>query len=162
VARRAAPETPVRDVATFPVTTLPADALAGEALLAMFDKGVHHFPIVDREGTMLGVVTDTDLMGIGRHTPFAIRSAIERAGAREEVVEAGRDLPDVVCSLVESSADPVDVGRVVALVIDAMTRRLLSLGIDTLVTDTIMTDDVARARLADEVLRFAAAVSAPE
>jgi LPPG:FO 2-phospho-L-lactate transferase len=37
-----------------------------------------------------------------------------------------------------------------------------SLGIDALVTDTIMTDDAARARLADEVLRFAAAVSAPE
>jgi LPPG:FO 2-phospho-L-lactate transferase len=37
-----------------------------------------------------------------------------------------------------------------------------SLGVDTLVTDTIMTDDAARARLADEVLRFAAAVPAPE
>lgn len=132
VARRAPPETPVRDVASFPVSTLPADALAGEALLAMFDEGIHHFPIVDRDGTMVGVVTDTDLMGIGRHTPFAIRSAIERAGAREGVVEAGRDLPEVVCGLVESSADPVDVGRVVALVIDAMTRRLLTLGIGKL------------------------------
>ena len=28
---------------------------------------------------MLGVVTDTDLMGVGRDTPFALKSSIERA-----------------------------------------------------------------------------------
>jgi len=44
----------------------------------------------------------------------------------------------------------------------AMAPSVESLGIETLVTDTIMTDDAARARLAGEVLRFAAAVSAPE
>jgi CBS domain-containing protein len=76
----------------------------------------------------VGVVTDTDLMGLGRDTPFAIRSAIERAGSSEEVAEAGRELPAVVASLVDASADPVDVGRVIALVVDALTRRLLALG----------------------------------
>jgi LPPG:FO 2-phospho-L-lactate transferase len=37
-----------------------------------------------------------------------------------------------------------------------------ALGVDTLVTDTIMSDDAARVRLADEVLRFAAAVPSLE
>ena len=38
-------------------------------------------------------------------------------------------------------------------------RRSAELGLETLVTDTIMTDDAARARLADEVLRSAAAAA---
>jgi CBS domain-containing protein len=128
VAERRSPDTPVEEVATFPVVTLAASAPAGEALLSMFERGVHHFPVVDAAGELVGVVTDTDLMGLGRDTPFAIRSAIERAGSPEEVAEAGRDLPAVVASLVDASADPVDVGRVIALVVDALTRRLLALG----------------------------------
>ena len=121
-------ETPVHHVASFPVDTLPADAMAGEALLEMFARGVHHFPVVGEDGRMLGVVTDTDLMWLGRHTPFAIRSAIDRATSRDEAVTAALDLPQVVVELVEASADPIAVGHVVALVVDALTGRLLRLG----------------------------------
>ena len=78
----------------------------------------------------MGVVTDTDLMGLGRHTPFA---AQERDRARrapsQEVAAAGRELPAVVTAMVDARADPIDVGRVVALVVDAMTERLLQLAI---------------------------------
>ena len=37
--------------------------------------------------------------------------------------------PDVITALVDSSADPVDVGHIIAFSIDAATRRLLELGI---------------------------------
>ena len=132
VAVRGAFDTPVADVATFPARCLPADTLAGDALLAMFAEGVHHFPVVGPSGDLVGVVTDTDLMGLGRHTPFALKSAIERAATPEAVSTAGRGLPAVVVAMVEAHADPVDVGRVAALVVDAMTERLLQLGIATL------------------------------
>ncbi len=129
VAARGAFDTPVADVATFPVRSLRDDTLAGDALLAMFAEGVHHFPVLSRGGELLGVVTDTDLMGIGRHSPFALKSAIERAATPEAVGAAGRDLPAVVVAMVGAHADPVDVGRVAALAVDAMTERLLQLGI---------------------------------
>jgi hypothetical protein len=44
----------------------------------------------------------------------------------------------------------------------ALAPSVEGFGIAALVTDTIMTDDAARAQLAGEVLGFAAAVSAPE
>jgi CBS domain-containing protein len=123
-------DTPVEEVASFPTKTLPEDALAGEALLSMFAEGVHHFPVTRPDGTLAGVVTTTDLMDVGRYTPFSIRSAIERARTSDEVVAAGRELPQVVCALVDASSEPVGVGRVVALVVDAMTTRLLTIGIE--------------------------------
>jgi CBS domain-containing protein len=73
------------------------------------------------------VVTDTDLMDVERRSPFALKSAIERAADREGVVRHVRELPEVVVTLIEASADPVDVGRVVAFVIDAATKRLIEL-----------------------------------
>jgi CBS domain-containing protein len=132
VASRADPSTPIELLATFPVRTIAGDTLAGDALLAMFAQGVHHFPVSGEGGELVGVVTDTDLMGIGRHTPFAMKSAIERASTTDAVAEAGRELPEVVSTMVRSRADPIDVGRVAALVVDAMTERLIRLAIDDL------------------------------
>jgi CBS domain-containing protein len=130
LAARRSPDTPVEEIASFPAKTLTDDALAGEAVLTMFEEDVHHFPVTGPDGRVVGVVTPTDLMDIGRYTPFSIRSAIERARTREDVVAAGRDLPRVVLALVDSSSEPVAIGRVVALVVDALTARLLALGIE--------------------------------
>jgi CBS domain-containing protein len=126
------PAGPVAEVATFPAVTIPSDTPAGDALVRMYADGVHHLPVVDPTGALIGVVTDTDLMGLARHTPFALRSAIERASDPAGVAAAGADLPAVVVAMVEAHAEPVEVGRVIALAIDTMTQRLLRLAIDRL------------------------------
>ncbi len=128
VAERGSFERPVAEIASFPARSLPGDTLAGDALVEMFAAGVHHFPVTDG-GRVVGVITDTDLMGNGQHTPFAIKSALERARTREDVVAAARDLPAVVLALVQSSADPVAVGRVISLSLDAATVRLVDLAV---------------------------------
>ncbi len=127
--RRDPTSTTVRDVMTHPAVSVRSDAMAGEVLLEMLDRGFHHFPVRREDGTLAGVVTDTDLMGLGRHTPFSITSSIDRAADVDDVVAATADLANVVRALVASSTDPVDVGHVVATAIDAATRRLLELGI---------------------------------
>jgi CBS domain-containing protein len=129
VAEGRGPDTPVVEVMTPAAVTISETTLAGDALLQMLEGGFHHFPVTAEDGSLLGVVTDTDLMGVGRDTPFAVKAAIERAGDPAGVSSAGRAIPEVVSSLMDASADPVDVGRVVALIVDAMTRRFLELGI---------------------------------
>jgi CBS domain-containing protein len=128
VAERRSGETPVREVMTPRAETVPPDTMVGEVLLRMLEGGFHHFPIAAADGSVIGVVTDTDLMGIGRDSPFALKSSIERALDREAVATAVGELPRVVSTLVSASADPVDVGHVIAFAIDAATRRLLELG----------------------------------
>ncbi|MEP7059389.1 MAG: putative nucleotidyltransferase substrate binding domain-containing protein [Actinomycetota bacterium] len=129
IASGAAADTLVAAVSTVPAKTLPSTTLASEALLAMFAYGVHRFPVTDALSGVIGVVTDIDLLDLGRYTPIAVKRSIERAGDAAGVASAARELPDVVCAMVEASADPVDVGRVVALTTDAATRQLLHLGI---------------------------------
>jgi CBS domain-containing protein len=121
--------TRVEQVMTRPALTVRPVAMAGEVLLEMLDRGFHHFPVEREDGDLAGVVTDTDLMGLGRHTPFSLASAIERAESVDEVAGAARDLPNVTRALVAASTDPVEIGHVVAASVDAMTRRLLELGI---------------------------------
>jgi CBS domain-containing protein len=130
VAARRSLETPVGEVMTFPAIVTSQDAMAGEVLLVMLDEGFHHAPVVDARGNPIGVVTDTDLLGLGKHTPFALKSSIERAADRDSTVHAALGLPDVVCSLVDASVDPVDVGHIVGFTIDALTRRFINLAIE--------------------------------
>ena len=129
VAERRSGDTPVREVMTPRAETVSGDTMVGEVLLRMLEGGFHHFPIADATGRVIGVVTDTDLTGIGRNTPFALKSAIERAADRDAVSAAIAELPAVITALVDASADPVDTGHVIAFSIDAATRRLLELGI---------------------------------
>ncbi len=126
------PDTIVGEVMSYPAVTVGADTTLAEVILLMLERSVHHLPVIDEDGKVLGVVTDTDLMGLEQNTPFALKSAIERARDEESVVVAGRELPNTVVSLVDANVDPIDVGHVVAVTIDAMTRKLLELGVGRL------------------------------
>lgn len=126
------PGVPVEAVMSSPVVTVPAQATAEEVLLTMLEHGIHHVPVTDGTGSVVGVVSDTDLLGLERTGPFAVRSAIERAPDRERLIAEARRLPAVVQGLVEADVEPVHVGHAVAIAIDALTRRLLELAIDEL------------------------------
>jgi len=121
-------ETPVAEVMTHPAVTVDAETTVAEVLSQMLEREFHHFPVVD-DGKLLGVITDTDLLRLERYSPFALKSAISRADDVETVVAVGRDLPRTVSELVEGHSDPVDIGHVVGVTIDALTTRLIDLSL---------------------------------
>ena len=120
---------PVADVMTSPIHSVPAITRVAEVLLTMLERGIHHIPVTDAADGVIGMVTDTDLLGLARQSPFAIRSTIERAADAASAVSAARELPTAVAALVEANVDPVDIGHVIAVTIDALSRRLLEIGI---------------------------------
>lgn len=131
------PQTPIDDVAIEITTVLPSDRAATDALILMLESGLRHVPVVDDRRRILGVVSDTDLVGLEWRSPLALRNTIGSAQNVEAVVEAGRALPRTVWSMVEAGVDAVDAARVVTLVIDAMTRRLIDIGVQTLGTPPV-------------------------
>jgi CBS domain-containing protein len=123
------PDTVITEVLTSPVVTVPAETMVAEVIALMLEHGVHHVPVVDGSGHVLGMVTDTDLMGLEQKTPFALKADIERAVDAPAVTEVARRLPETVCALVEANVDPIAVGHVVAVAVDTLTRRFLELGV---------------------------------
>ncbi|MDQ3210725.1 MAG: DUF294 nucleotidyltransferase-like domain-containing protein [Actinomycetota bacterium] len=123
------PETLVRDIMSHPVVTVPDDLMVAEVTALMLERGMHHVPVTNGAGAILGVVTEVDLMALELKAPFSLKVDIERGNTANEVVAEGKRLPDAVGTLVDANVDPVDVGHVVAVIVDALTRRLLELGI---------------------------------
>lgn len=132
LARRGDAEVPVRDVMSSPLVTVRGDISSEEALLVMLERGFHHLPVLETDGRLLGVVSDTDLMAVERTGPFALLRSLDRARSAEEVAAAMAGLPELVRTIVEADMDPVDAGQVIAGAIDAATRRLLHLAISEL------------------------------
>lgn len=118
---------PVREVMTADPVTAPAEALALEVMLEMTGRNIHHLPVVDVAGQVLGMVTTTDLVRLERSNPVYLVTDLAKAEDVDAVVERARRIPGVVGQLVAEDATAQDIGRVVAALVDAVTARLIEL-----------------------------------
>jgi CBS domain-containing protein len=126
------PGNAVGELMTAPIVSVEPATTAGEALSLMFERGIHHVPVREDGGRLLGIVTDTDLMGVERWKPFALRSEIERAASADEAIAVASGLRRMVATLVEADVPPLDIAHAVAVTIDTLTTRLLDLTIGEL------------------------------
>ncbi len=120
------PSTPVREVMTAPVHTIPAHATIYQALLQMMEQGVHHLPVEDHE-RIVGIVTDTDLLRKQMHNPLALFEQVRRVQKPEDLATYAQNVAVTVDWLFRNGLDVLEIGRVIASLNDALMARLLSL-----------------------------------
>ena len=139
VAAGVPPDTPVAQVMTNPASTIRGDVMGADALLEMLDRGVRHLPVVDAGGRVVGVISDTDLMAVETRTPFHLRRGISRAQTPAEVASAAAALPATVVALHDAKVAADAIGRVIATVHGAVTRRLIELSLERSPVETPFT-----------------------
>jgi CBS domain-containing protein len=127
VAAGAGPKTPVRQVMTTPVTTVTADRIGADVLIEMLDHGLHHLPVLDARGSVVGVISDSDLVAAGARTPFELRSAIMKAADEQALRDAAARLPDALIALYEARVPAQVLSGVITSAHDAVTQRLVEL-----------------------------------
>src|SRR5262245_21375118 len=132
VATGRGPETPIGELMSAPLISVPPGTSAGEVLTLMYERGIHHMPVVADAGELVGIVTDTDLMGLEQWKPVALKSELERAPDDAAAIEVASRLPEMLVKLVEADVEPLDVAHAVAVTNDTLTTRLLELGIEEL------------------------------
>jgi CBS domain-containing protein len=116
------PDTPVGQVMTTPLHTMPVDAPLGELLLVMVERGIHHLPLT-REGRVVAMVTDTDLLRHESRHPLLVRRQLERASGPEGLAGYAREVTAAAARLVAAGAPAGDVTRFVASAHDALYVR---------------------------------------
>ena len=114
----------IADAMTFPIRVVAPDRPVDEVALEMLEAGVHHLPVVD-EDSVLGMVSDLELLHLQRRTPFAMRNRIDSAKTPEELSAAGRALPRAAIDLWRSGVDAARVGLWLSALTDQLTVRLL-------------------------------------
>jgi len=129
IAAGLSPGAPVSAVMTEPAYTVGADRLAGEVLLDMLERNIHHVPVRSGDGQVLGVVDDADLMSAQARQPFLLRRAIARAASPAELAVAAAGLDPMIVALRDARVAAEQVAAVRSVVLDALTRRLVELAV---------------------------------
>lgn len=122
-----APDRPVAEVMTPDPVTVGAEVLALEVLLEMTGRNIHHLPVRDATGRVLGLVTTTDLVRLERSNPVYLVADIAAQTDITGIVDQARRISSVVEQLVAEDASAEDIGRVTTALSDAVVTRLLEL-----------------------------------
>ena len=129
VAAGVSPDAPVSAIMTTPAYTVRADALGGDVLLDMLDRGIHHVPVLSAAGEVLGVVDHDDLIAAEARKPFVLRRAIDLATSPTDLASAAAGLTPMIIALHDARVAADQVAAIRSVVLDALTRRLIELAI---------------------------------
>lgn len=80
----------VSELMTSPVETVPSDLPAREALLRLRERGYRHAPVVDPEGTTIGMASLRDLMRVAEISLDSETVDVPRAEGRHRDRDRGR------------------------------------------------------------------------
>jgi CBS domain-containing protein len=125
-------DAPVTEVMSAPAFTVTPERFGDEVMLEMLDRDIRHVPVVWPHGDVVGVLSDRDLLVAETRTPFTLRREIEEATDPDEIRRAADRLPPTVIALHDAGVPPAQIASTIAIVADAVTRRLVEFAVDDL------------------------------
>ncbi len=126
VARGLGYNTPVSEVMTFPVRTIPAHLPCFDALLHMMSNQIHHLAVENR-GEIAGIITAHDIMVLQGSSPLYLFREIVAQRNIEGLYALSQKVPLVIRSLIEEGAKANNITRMITVLNDHILNRLLTL-----------------------------------
>ncbi|OEY66231.1 DUF294 nucleotidyltransferase-like domain-containing protein [Marinobacter sp. X15-166B] len=120
-------ETPIGDIMSTGLITIPAHAFIFEALLSMLHNNVHHLPVVEH-GEPRGVISLSDIIRHDTQSSVFVVSHIFHQDTVEGLKKVSRDVPDTFVRMVNEDANSHMIGSALAGIGRSFTQRLLELG----------------------------------
>lgn len=125
----------VADVMSAPVECMQADEMLYRALGRMDRLGVRHLCVADAEGAAIGMVSQRDLLQFRARGALEIGDAVAHATDAHELAAAFGRVPAAAERLVMEGVGGVEVARVVASELRAVTARSAELALQALGRD---------------------------
>ena len=126
VARGLAYDTPVGEIMTTPVETIPETASCFDGLIRMMRKGIHHLA-VKNGGEITGVITSHDLMVLQGTSPLYVMREIMAQERIEGLYPLARKSPEIIRTLLDQGARADNTTRLITVLNDHVLERLLTL-----------------------------------
>jgi len=118
--------TPVSEVMTSPIVTMPASSTAYEAMHVMAERGIRQIVVVDN-GRLAGVVNERDLFALSRVSMRQVTEGLDAAETIEQLARAGDDIRRLTQNLLAQGVAAEPLTRTIAALNDALSRRAIEL-----------------------------------
>ena len=120
-------ERSARDIMNSPLVTIRESDYLFEALYLMSRRRIHRLCVVDAEGRLRGIVTDTDALRLHSRSPQQLMKEIEEAETPEELKTLRERMEHLVLHLRGTGVATRDLVQTVALLNDRLLIRLIEL-----------------------------------
>lgn len=117
---------PVIGIMTTHLTTLPPQALAYEAALAMVKQGIRHVLVIENE-RLLGLVSEKDLFALQRVGLHQVGSAIRHAQHPDELQQAAADIRSMAHNMMAQGVAAEQLTQFISTFNDLLTVRVVEL-----------------------------------
>ena len=118
---------PVSAIMNAPLIAVGAGEFLFEALYLMSKHGIHRVAVLDGDGGLFGIITDSDILRLQSKSPQQLLRQIEEAGSLDELRELHVRVRDLVIHLVTGGAAIADLVRLIAHLNDRILVRLITL-----------------------------------
>ncbi len=118
--------TPIAQVMSAPVQTLPVDATAQDAVLVMAHHGIRHVPVTDG-GRVVGIVSERDLFAMQRLSLNHVGTAIRHADDVDALKTLAADTRRLARNLLGQGVGARQLTELISRLNDLLTERLVTL-----------------------------------
>ena len=118
--------TPLAEVMTSPIVTLPGSSTAYEAMHEMAERGVRQVAVVEN-GALHGVVNERDLFALQRVSMRQVTESLHSADTIDRLKGAAEDIHRLTQNLLAQGVSAEPLTRTIAALNDALSRRAIEL-----------------------------------
>jgi CBS domain-containing protein len=118
--------TPLSEVMTAPIVTLPGSSTAYEAMHVMAENGIRQVVIVGN-GRLLGVINERDLFALQRVSMREVIEGLHAADSIDKLRRAGEDIRRLMQNLLAQGVGAEPLTRTIAALNDALSRRAIDI-----------------------------------
>lgn len=115
----------VRDVMKTELITIRSSDYLFKAIFVMAKHNIHRLVVIDEDGRLSGVMTDTDLLRIQTRSPLYLVQEIETATTIEQLRTIGKKMIGMLQYAIKTNADAQSLIQLIAHFNDAFTQRLI-------------------------------------
>ncbi|NOH79890.1 CBS domain-containing protein [Vibrio sp. RE86] len=131
IAVGASTDGPIRDVMTHSPQTVKPDDLVLHAASIMMQSNIRNLPVV-QDNKVVGLLTTTHLVQNHRVQAIFLIEKIKYAGSVKSLSSFTPERQAIFEALVEGNVAPEVIGKVMTMIMDAYTKRLIQIAIDKL------------------------------
>jgi len=118
---------PVGGIASYPLSTVPADAYAFLAIARMNRLRIRHLGVTDEAGRVAGALSARDLLRLRAERPLALGDEIAEATELGGLAGAWAKLPDVAAALFAERLSGMDIAALISHQVRALMQRAIVL-----------------------------------
>lgn len=117
---------PIKNIMSLPLIRIDADDYCYEAILKMIRHKIHHLLVI-KDGSLIGVLTNHDLMLLQGTSPLSIAKEIESQHTVSGLAPITKKMTRLISLLLKEGAKATNIARIISEINDSLIRRILEI-----------------------------------